>query len=68
MPNNLHLELTRLISESGLTHRQIAAKMGIHHPQLTRMLRDGYNPTINSLEALAAALGYKLEVRFIKEE
>ena len=68
MTADLHLELTRIIAESGLTREQIAERLGTQHPNVTKMLAKGYNPTVRTLERLAQALGYQLEVKFTKGE
>ncbi len=62
--NPVSLEITRAIRESGLTHAQLAERMGVSRPLVTRWTHPQYHGhTVETLERLARALGKVLEVR-----
>ena len=46
----------RVLEEKGMTHRELAAKLGIHHVSLSAMLRNN-NFKIETLEKFAEAIG-----------
>ncbi len=57
--------LIALRAVKGLTQEQIAAKAGIKRPMLSRLEGGKDLPTIPTLARLAAAIGAKVEIRFV---
>ena len=61
------IDLERLVRESGKPHRVIAAAANCTEATLNRILRGRVRTCkLDTLEAIAAALGY--EVRLVKKE
>jgi antitoxin HicB len=60
------LELLRILDQDRVTKTQLAARMKTSRASLDRML-DPANPslTVNTLGKAAAALGRKIELRFV---
>lgn len=56
-------------AEAGLTQAQVAARMGTQAPAVARLenalMTGKHSPSIATLQKYAAALGKKLEVRFV---
>jgi predicted transcriptional regulator len=56
-------------AEAGLTQAQVAARMGTQAPAVARLesalMTGKHSPSIATLQKYAAALGKKLDVRFI---
>jgi transcriptional regulator with XRE-family HTH domain len=52
--------LAALCDESGLTRRDIAERAGMRPSNLSRLLSGEYSPSVDSIERLLAAIGYKL--------
>ena len=56
-------------TEAGLTQAQVATRMGTHPPAVARLenslVTGKHSPSIATLQKYAAALGKKLEVRFV---
>jgi DNA-binding transcriptional regulator LsrR (DeoR family) len=64
----LSVHVAEMADASGLTRREIARRMGIGSPAtLQRVIRKGigWNARVETLMRLAAACGYKAEVRFV---
>lgn len=57
--------LIALRAAKGLTQEQIAAKAGIKRPMLSRLEGAKDLPTLPTLARLAAAIGAKVEIRFV---
>lgn len=57
--------LIALRAAKGLTQGQIAAKAGIKRPMLSRLEGAKDVPTLPTLARLAAAIGAKVEIRFV---
>lgn len=57
--------LIALRAAKGLTQEQIAAKAGIKRPMLSRLEGAKGVPTLPTLARLAAAIGAKVEIRFV---
>lgn len=51
---------------SGLTQAQLAERLGIAQPTLSRLERPGSNPTVATLAATLAAAGHRLELRAVR--
>lgn len=52
--------------ESGLTQKQLSEKTGITQADISRMERGGANPSLHTLQRLAAGMNMKLKVEFVK--
>jgi len=52
-------------SEAGLTQEELAAKSGIRQETISRIERGNASPSLRTLEALASALGKRLDVRLV---
>lgn len=66
-------EILKARSASGLTQAQLAERIGTTQSAVARMenaLANGrrHSPTIATLRRYAAALGYRVQVRLVKEE
>ncbi len=51
--------------ESGLTQAELAEKASLPQSNLSRLESGTFNPTVQTLEKVAAGLGKKLEVNFV---
>ena len=51
--------------EVGMTQKQLSEKTGINQSNLSRIERDNGNPSVATLERIAAALGKKVSISFI---
>lgn len=56
------LELRWARQDAGLTQAQLAARAGVSQPQIAKLEHPRANPTIDTLEKVARALGLRLEV------
>jgi DNA-binding XRE family transcriptional regulator len=54
--------------EAGLTQAQLAELVGTKQPSIARLERGQSQPTIEFLRRLGAALGKRLEIRFVPIE
>ncbi|WP_442594889.1 helix-turn-helix domain-containing protein [Parapusillimonas sp. JC17] len=56
-------------AEAGLTQAQVAERMGTHAPAVARLenalVTGKHSPSVATLQKYAAALGKRLEVRFV---
>ena len=50
---------------NGLTQKQLAAKIGIKQPLISRLERGLCNPSIKFLRKIATALGAKLSIKIL---
>lgn len=53
---------------SGLTQQQLAQKTGIAQENICKMERGNANPSVRTLQRLAAGMGMKLKLEFVKTE
>jgi len=60
--------VVRLRREAGLSERAAARKLGTSQTQLRRMEDPRYLPSLRSLQRVALAYGYKLNVSFERED
>ena len=65
-------EILKARAEAGLTQAQLAERIGTTQSAVARMetaLANGrkHSPTIATLRRYAAALGYRVQVRFVKD-
>ncbi|MGI6653507.1 MAG: helix-turn-helix domain-containing protein [Christensenellales bacterium] len=51
--------------ESGLTQAELAEKAALPQSNISRLESGTFNPTVQTLEKVAAGLGKKLEVNFV---
>jgi transcriptional regulator with XRE-family HTH domain len=63
-------EALKARAESGLSQAEVAARVGTTQSAIARLesAAPKHSPTIATLRRYARALGYKLEVRLVKEE
>src|SRR5215211_1704130 len=54
--------------KSGLTQRQLAARLGITQAAVAQLERAGANPTIATLERTLRAAGHRLDLRALRPE
>ena len=57
--------LTDARKESGLTQKELAEKTGIAQSDISKLETGNANPSLKTLQRLAAGLGKKLRVEFI---
>ena len=57
--------LTDARKESGLTQKELAEKTGIAQSDISKLEMGNANPSLKTLQRLAAGLGKKLRVEFI---
>lgn len=63
---NIDKEIKKILIDEGLTIKEIALKIGTSQQNISAKLKRN-NPTIKDLEEILNAIGYKLEMRFIKK-
>lgn len=64
-PNPVSLKLERLLQERGVTHAELARRLGVSRPAVSRLLNPNYDGhSVPSLRRIAEALGVQLEVTF----
>src|SRR5437870_2552554 len=63
-------EVLKARAESGLTQAEVAARVGTTQSAIARLesAAPKHSPSIATLQKYAKALGYKLEVRLVKDE
>jgi transcriptional regulator with XRE-family HTH domain len=63
-------EVLKARTESGLTQAEVAARVGTTQSAIARLesAESKHSPSIATLQKYARALGYKVEVRLVKEE
>ena len=61
--------ILRARSESGLSQAAVAARIGTTQSAVARLesMGSGHSPSIATLQRYASAIGYKLQVRLVKE-
>ena len=59
------VELKKLRKQMGLTQEELAVKAKLPRTTITKIESGGYNPTINTLMSIAAAMDKKLQLRFL---
>lgn len=62
---NLARTVVALRTESGLTQRDLAERVGIKQPQLARIEAGRQIPKLETLALLAEGAGYTVEINFI---
>ena len=63
-------EILKARAKAGLTQAELAARMGITQSAVARLetAMGKHSPSIGTLKRYASALGYRLQVRLVKEE
>ena len=63
-------EVLRARAEAGLTQAKVAARVGTTQSAVARLesAQRRHSPSIATLQRYAKALGYKVEIRFVKDE
>ncbi len=61
-------QLARLRIAQGLTQAEVAERAGVRQPNIARLEAGKHEPTLGLLRRVAAALGYRLDVRFVPVE
>ncbi len=63
-------EILKARAEAGVTQAELAARMGTTQSAVARLetARGKHSPSIETLKRYASALGYRLQVRLVKEE
>ncbi len=52
--------------ESGMTQKQLSEKTGINQADISRLERGNANPSLHTLQRLAAGMNMKLKLEFVK--
>ena len=58
-------EMMKARIEAGMTQKELSEKTGINQSNLSRIERGTGNPSIATLERIAAALGKKVSISFV---
>lgn len=58
---NFRHNIRALMAEKGVSQRKLAAIIGMSYPHVNRILQGLYEPTIDTAEKMAGALGEPLE-------
>ena len=63
-------EILKARSETGLSQAEVASRIGTTQSAIARLESSGsaHSPSIATLQRYASAIGYKLEVRLVKEQ
>jgi transcriptional regulator with XRE-family HTH domain len=63
-------EVLKARTESGLTQAEVAARVGTTQSAIARLesAESKHSPSIATLQKYARALGYRVEVKLVKEE
>ena len=61
-------ELCRLLDEKGMTHGQLAEKLGTSRAYVTRILRTDYNLTAETMVKIARALDARVELALVPKD
>lgn len=68
-PNPVSSELEQLLRERGMTHAELARRLGVSRPAVSRMLSPEYDAhSLPTLRRIADALGVQLEISFRKKD
>jgi len=62
-------EILKARAESGLSQAEVAARIGTTQSAVARLesAGSGHSPSITTLQRYASALGYKVQVRLVKD-
>ena len=53
--------------ESGLTQKQLSERTGIAQTDISRLERGNANPSLRTLQRLAAGMGMRVKIEFVPE-
>ena len=51
--------------ETGLTHQQLSERTGIAQTDISKLERGNGNPSLRTLQRLAAGMGMRLKIEFV---
>ena len=64
-PSAVSLKLEQLLRQQGITHAELARRLGVSRPAVSRMLSPSYDGhSVPSLRRIADALGLELKIDF----
>ena len=61
---NIQLALMKAQIDNGLTSEQLAERSGVNQSEIEALENGGANPTLNTLQRLAAGMGMRLRLEF----
>ncbi|MDD3279746.1 MAG: helix-turn-helix transcriptional regulator [Lachnospiraceae bacterium] len=53
--------------EQHMTQADVADKLGVKRPNITRFENGSYNPTVDMLVKIAASMGKEVEIRLVEK-
>ena len=54
-----------MLKESGLTQKQLSERTGIAQTDISKLERGNANPSLRTLQRLAAGMGMKVKIEFV---
>lgn len=66
--NNIELDVKVKCLEAGLTQEQVASKVGTTGQYVNRVIKKKYGFVNNTLVQIMGALGYDIELTYVKRE
>lgn len=66
--NNIELDVKVKCLEAGLTQEQVASKVGTTGQYVNRVIKKKYGFVNNTLVRIMEALGYDIELTYVKRE
>ena len=52
----------------GLTQKDLADRMGVSRPNISRFESEDYNPTIDMIVKVADSMGYDVKIEFLERK
>ncbi len=52
----------------GMTQKDLADKMGVSRPNISRFESEDYNPTIDMIVKVADSMGYDVKIEFVERK
>ena len=52
----------------GMTQKDLADKMGVSRPNISRFESEDYNPTIDMIVKVADSMGYEVRIDFVEKK
>ena len=59
--------ILKVRKESGLTQKQLSERTGIAQTDISRLERGNANPSLRTLQRLAAGMGMRVKIEFVPE-
>ena len=59
--------ISKARKESGLTQKQLSERTGIAQTDISRLERGNANPSLRTLQRLAAGMGMRVKIEFVPE-